>query len=144
MSEMNRTRISSRKQNPETSVPLYVLARAVSCIMLQVSYSCIKEKVSFLNYWAHLVVLGCFFSPLPLRSHLWSQSVLQLDPGNRAGKSVQKNPSSSISVFSSCEDRRGCHYCYCSWQSALTGKLERAVALFSLEVGSGWWIEFSQ
>ena len=138
-----------QEQNPQSSdVLFYILAKAVSCRMLQVSYSCMGERVSLLNYWAHLVVgvfwWFVFLVYFTLWSHLWIQFVLQLDPGKRAGKSVQKNPSSYISVFSSCEDRRGCHYCYCYWQSALTGKLERTVALFSLKVDGRWWIEFFQ
>lgn len=129
-----------QEQNHKScDVLFYILAKAVSRIILQVSYSCMRERVSLLNYWAHLVVGSfwwgfAFFFFFTLWSHLWIQSVLQLDPGKRAGKSVQKNPSSYISMFSSGEDRRGCHYRYCSWQSARTGKLERPVALFSLKV----------
>lgn len=50
-----------QEQNHKScDVLFYILAKAVSRIILQVSYSCMRERVSLLNYWAHLVV-GSFW-----------------------------------------------------------------------------------
>lgn len=153
MSEVNCARISGRSK-----IQRFLVYKIH--VMLQVSYRCMR--VTVLNYWAHLVVgvfvlmlwflvcvwvllSFCFiFFVSTFWSRVWIQSVFWLDPAKRAGKSVQKDPSSSVSVFISCEDSRRCHYCSCSWQSALTGNLERPVALFSLQVDGRWWIEFFQ
>lgn len=131
-----------QEQNPESSdVLFYILAKALSHIMLQVSYSCMREGVSsrLLGTSGHRGVFALVvFVGLLVFFHFMKRP---LDPACLTARSWQESwqkcAEGSQQLYfcvQFCEDRRGCHYCYCSWQSALTGKLERTVALLSLKV----------